>query len=114
MSDFVALQLLDWMYGRPVGRVRAWLHYKGDSEPIDVEVTDEAGRCHLTLPSGQPHRTYQLVLDVDPYFVALGIRPSCPELIVTFQSDVTGSILLILAPTGYTAYIGQRPGDGQS
>jgi 5-hydroxyisourate hydrolase-like protein (transthyretin family) len=107
MSDIVALQLIDWTYGRPVGGVRARLHYKGDPEPVDVEVTDDTGRCHLTLPGEQSHLTYQLVLDVDPYFVALGIRPSFPELIVTFLADVTGSILLVLAPAGYTAYIGQ-------
>jgi 5-hydroxyisourate hydrolase-like protein (transthyretin family) len=114
MSDIVALQLIDWMYGRPVDGVRAGLHYKDSPEPIAIGITDDTGRCRLALPSDQRHRTYRLVLDIDLYFVTLGIRPSCPELIVTFLADVTESILLVLAPTGYTVYLGRLPGDGQS
>jgi 5-hydroxyisourate hydrolase-like protein (transthyretin family) len=108
MSRVITVQVVDCVYGRPADGVRAQLRYPGDPAPVRTEVTDDTGRCHLMLHDERPSAAYQLVLDINSYFVALGIRPSCPEAIVTFRADITESILLVLTPTGYTTYYGSR------
>jgi hypothetical protein len=50
--------------------------------------------------------TCRLVADVDPYFASLGIESAYADVTLTFRAHAA-EIQLILAPSGYTAYIGR-------
>jgi 5-hydroxyisourate hydrolase len=106
MPGVVTVLLSDWMYGQPIAGATVWL-YGHDSQVITKGVSDNTGRCALVVSEQARGVSRRLVADIDPYFAGLGIESAYPDVTLTFRSN-TAQILLILGPSGYTAYIGRR------
>jgi 5-hydroxyisourate hydrolase-like protein (transthyretin family) len=107
MPAIVTVLLSDWMYGQPIARANVGL-YGPDSLFITKGVSDDAGRCPLVMSEQAHGMTCRLVADVDPYFASLGIESAYSDVTLTFRAHAA-EIQLILAPSGYTAYIGRLP-----
>jgi 5-hydroxyisourate hydrolase-like protein (transthyretin family) len=107
MPGVMTVLLSDWMYGQPIAGASVWL-YGHDSQVITKGISDDTGRCALVVSEQARGVIRRLVADIDPYFAGLGIESAYSDVTLTFRSHAA-EILLILAPSGYTAYVGRLP-----
>jgi 5-hydroxyisourate hydrolase-like protein (transthyretin family) len=103
MPDYVTLRIVDELYGRPAAGVPTRLHSGADGERAAMPVeTDETGRCAFPVAGAGP---FHLVVDLDPYFAALGVAAACLELRLSWRGPA--AVRIQIAPHGHTVYIGQ-------
>lgn len=85
----VSLEVLDGIYGQTVSGmvVRVGRAAAGAWVWLTDEKTDDAGAIPRLSASALESGLYQLELDLDGYFSALGIKPLCSAIAVKFRVD---------------------------
>ena len=109
----ISTHILNSFDGTHASNIEILLFQVGHDLPLLAAKTDEGGRMsgHIDLIDSQPHDQYELVISMEPFWVAQNITDRrMKDVVLRFEMpDPNGHyhMPLIVSPNGYSVWISQ-------
>ena len=110
----VAVYVHDSMRGTPAEAIPVTLEKQTNSkwDKLGQGVTDDHGLVAAHLLETDGRGVYRLILDVDSYFVSIGMESSYPSISFAFRASDGAEplcIMFFIATHGYSSYRARVP-----